>query len=252
MREPSAGARYPSSRAAILVLAERRFPAYARPVTLLPLLALAASAAPIDPAPLRASLARARLPVVSMEACAGLQPRYEERHDRAFDALRDVADQADSLFGAEPALEAWEGPVAAAGCGERAFAGYEAAAEAGLAEARRRLAEVAARMPGLWIGTLRVCRDSLAEGKVGPVREEYGMPALDLALVPALKPDLLAQTERRLNKPMSIRIDGDAVMAPNVNEPMAGGELTLSGPEPEALDRIRAAALRPCRENGDG
>lgn len=210
------------------------------------LLALAASTAPLDPAPLRASLVRAMPPVISMEACAGLQPRYEDRYDRAFGALRVVADQADSLFGPEPTLEPWDIPVAPEGCGERAFAGYEAAAEAGLAEARRRLAELTALMPGLWIGTLRVCREEIAEGKVEPVHEEYGMPALKLVFVPALRPRLLVQTERLLNRPMSIRIDGEAVMAPNVNEPIAGGEVMLSGPDREEMERVRAAALRAC------
>lgn len=210
------------------------------------LLALAASTAPLDPAPLRASLVRAMPPVISMEACAGLQPRYEDRYDRAFDAHRLVADQADSLFGPQPTLEPWDHPAAPEGCGERAFAGYEAAAEAGLAEARRRLAEVTALMPGLWIGTLRVCRDGIAGANVEPVHEEYGMPALRLALVAALKPRLLAETQERVGKPMSVRIDGEAIMSPNVNEPLAGGEVMLSGPDRDEMERIRVAALRPC------
>lgn len=210
------------------------------------LLALAASAAPPDPAPLRASLVRAVPPVVSMEACAGLRPRYEERYDRAFGAYRAVADEADSLFGPEPSLEPWDIPAAAKGCGESAFAGYEAAAAAGLAEAKRWLAEVTARMPGLWIGTLHVCRSSVAEATVEPIPEDNAMSGLKLVVGPALKPRLLAQTERLLNKPMSVRIDGEAVMAPNVHEPIAGGEMMLSGADREELERVRAAALRPC------
>ena len=216
-------------------------------MTLLLSLALAASAAPLDPAPLRASLVRAMPPVISMEACAGVRPRYEDRYDRAFAAYRTVADAADALFGPEPALEPWESPAAAAGCGERAFAGYEAAAAVGLAEARRRLAEVTALMPGLWIGTMRVCREEVVEAAVEPIFEDDAMSALKLVLVPALKPRLLAVTERLLNKPMGVRIDGEAVMAPNVNEPISGGEIMLSGPYREELERVRLAALRPCQ-----
>jgi hypothetical protein len=215
-------------------------------MALLPLLALAASTAPLDPGPLRASLVHAMPPIISMEACAGLRPRYEDRYDRAFHAYRELADAAESMFGPEPTLEPWESPAAAAGCGERAFAGYEAAAEAGLAEAKRRLAEVTARMPGLWVGTLHVCRDEVAEAIVEPIYEDNAMSGLKLVLAPALKPRLLAQTERLLNKPMSVRIDGEAVMAPNVHEPIAGGELMLSGPEREELERVRSAALRSC------
>lgn len=211
------------------------------------LLALAASAASLDPAPLRASLVRAMPPVISMEACSGLRPRYEDRYDRAFDALRIVADAADSLFGPEPTLEPWDVPAAPEGCGERAFAGYEAAAEAGLAEARRRLAEVTTRMPGLWLGTLRVCREEVAEVDVEPIHEGDGMSALNLALVPALKPRLLAETQGRVGKPLSVRIDGEAILSPIVYEPLSAGEVMLSGPDREEMERIRVAALRPCQ-----
>ena len=181
-----------------------------------------------------------------MEACSGVRPRYEERYDRAFGAYTEVADAADSLFGLEPTLEPLESPATPAGCGERAFAGYEAAAEAGLAEARRRLAEVTALMPGLWLGTMHICREQVVEAVIEPVYEDRSMSGLKLALVPALKPRLLAETKARLNKAISVRIDGAPVMAPRVYEPISAGEIMLSAPSPQELDRVRAAALRSC------
>lgn len=209
------------------------------------LLALAASTAPLDPAPLRASLVRAMPPVFSMEACAGLQPRYEDRFDRAFDALTAVGDQAEALFGPDPTPQPWDVPAASEGCGERAFAGYEAAARAALAEARQRLAEVTARMPGLWLGTLQVCAANLADAKVEPYLED-AMWMLNLQLLPASRERLLAETEHKVGKPMSVHLDGKMVMQPIVYEPLATGSLSLTGPEREALEQVRAAALRNC------
>lgn len=178
-----------------------------------------------------------------MEACAGLQPRYEDRYDRAFDAHRAVADQADSLFGAEPTLEPWE--TAAEGCGERAFATYEAAARAGLAEARQRLAEVTALMPGLWVGTLHVCGANLADAKIEPYLEA-AMWRLNIQLLPAFRERLLAETERKVGKPMSVHLDGKMVMQPIVYEPLSTGSVALTGPEREVLEQVRAATLRSC------
>lgn len=46
---------------------------------------------------------------------------------------------------------------------------------------------------------------------------------------------------------MSVRIDGEAIMAPQLHEPLSAGALMLSGPERDELERIRAAALRACQ-----
>lgn len=66
-------------------------------------------------------------------------------------------------------------------------------------------------------------------------------------MLPALKPKLLAETQKRVGLKLSIRIDGEAVMAPYLQEPLSGGALMLSAPEREGLERIRAAARLPGR-----
>ncbi|MFL6844401.1 MAG: hypothetical protein ACJ8ER_05925 [Allosphingosinicella sp.] len=104
-----------------------------------------------------------------------MKPRYEGRYARAFGGYIRVAAEADSLFGGEPTLEPLEGPTVPAGCGDRAFADYEAAAEAELAEARRRLGEVTALMPGMWLGTMRICREEVVEAVIEPFDEDNPM-----------------------------------------------------------------------------
>jgi hypothetical protein len=47
---------------------------------------------------------------------------------------------------------------------------------------------------------------------------------------------------------MSVRVDGEAVIAPHLMEPLASGAVMLQGPERGELERIRTAALRECRE----
>lgn len=214
-------------------------------MTLLPLLAIAASTAAPDPAPLRASLVRALPPVISMEACAGLQPRFEDRYDRAFDAHRALADEADSLFGAEPAVAPLESQVAAEGCGRRAFAGYEKEAETRLAEARERLAAATAGMRGLWLGTMPVCRTDVEDAKVEPYLDD-AMWTLEIALAPVSRERLLAETERRVGERISLRVDGEKVMEPTIHEPLSAGAVSVTAPEREGLERVRSAALRPC------
>ena len=206
------------------------------------LLVLAASAAP-DPAEVRASLVEAFVPIRAMGACAQARPRFEERYDTKFGAYVRLQDSADSLFGREPALSP---DVMPEGCGERVFARYEAAAEAGLARTRRALARVAEGMPGLWVGTLRVCRDVVDHAAVEPLLEEGGMLQLTLTLSPALQPRLLALTEDRVGQRLSIRIDGEEIAAPNLYEPLTGGAMSVSAPERDELERVRSAALRAC------
>jgi hypothetical protein len=210
------------------------------------LFALAASGAPPDPAPLRSSLVRSLAPIEAMGACAEARPRYEARYQDRFTAYVKLADAAESLFGRAPALDRDDPP--ASGCGERAFAGYEAAAGAGLGRARQALADLTARMPGLWIGTLPLCRDDVAAAVVEPLDGDGAMSALNLTLRPALEARLWAETEGRVGLTMSVRIDGEAVMAPRLQEPLSAGAVMLSGPERAELERIRAAAFRACRK----
>ena len=209
------------------------------------LLALGASAAPLDPAPFRAGLAQALAPVEAMGACAHARPRYEDRYQRTFAEYVELEGAAEALFGRNPMPD--RAGLPATGCGERAFAKYEASAGAGLGRARQAFAELAVRMPGLWIGTLPVCRDDIASAVVEPLEEDGGMSALNLTLRPELKPRLLSETEGRVGLKMSVRIDGEAVIAPYLNEPLATGAVMLSAPERNELERIRTAALRACQ-----
>ncbi|MET1111578.1 MAG: hypothetical protein ABWX67_08655 [Allosphingosinicella sp.] len=56
----------------------------------------------------------------------------------------------------------------------------------------------------------------------------------------------MEETKTRIGLTMSVRIDGEAVMAPRLHEPLSVGAMMLTGPERKELERIPAAALRPC------
>lgn len=210
------------------------------------LILLAASSAAPDPASLRASLDRSLPPIETMGACADKHPRYEPRYQRAYAGYVELEAAAESIFGPRPTLGPWDDAPGFSGCGGPAFERYEALARKGLAEARARLSDVTARMRGLWFGTMPICRAQVQSATVDWLYEEHTMASLSLELVPAMKARLRAETEGRVGKAMSLRIDGEAVMAPVVNEPLTAGTVMVSGPERGELERIRAAALREC------
>lgn len=97
---------------------------------------------------------------------------------------------------------------------------------------------------GIWIGSLALCA-------AGPVKAESridandGIPVVNIALSAALRDALAELTAANIGKPLPIRVDGKVVSAPNVNEPIRGGELQISGLDQSEADRI-VALLQVC------
>jgi len=97
---------------------------------------------------------------------------------------------------------------------------------------------------GFWIGRMRLCGGGAVT--VTRTTDLLGYPALTIALPPALKPLLKAETERLLGRQMTIRVDGETISAPNVNETISGGTLAVTGMDEATMKAVERAAKAPC------
>lgn len=99
---------------------------------------------------------------------------------------------------------------------------------------------------GIWIGNLNLCN-------AGPVTAMAsfdsfsGLPVVNITLDATLSDALGELTAANIGKPLPIRVDGKIVSEPNVNEPIRGGQLQISGLNQAEADRI-VATLQACPE----
>ena len=97
---------------------------------------------------------------------------------------------------------------------------------------------------GVWIGNLPLCG-------VGPItikmiEDEFsGNGALLITLNKAAGTELAILTEGNVGYPLAIRANGTIVMEPQINEPLTGGQLQLTGPERAELEKV-SAILSQC------
>ena len=99
-----------------------------------------------------------------------------------------------------------------------------------------------AKAEGLRIGSLALCRDSVAS-----VSEHLEGPdaVLHIALAAGREKQLERLTAGRVGKKLPIRLDGRIISAPLIREPLTGGRIAISGAGlPFAA--IAAAARAPC------
>jgi len=101
---------------------------------------------------------------------------------------------------------------------------------------------------GLWIGTLRLCRDSIAAA--APGKGLGGEPVLRLAFARSAWEEVARETGRYYERPMPIRIDGRAVAAPTVETPIEQGEMEMHLATDRDARRIAALAKKPCPPAG--
>jgi preprotein translocase subunit SecD len=97
---------------------------------------------------------------------------------------------------------------------------------------------------GLWVGPIPACAGTVADVAVAP--DHSGELSAILTFRPAWRAALRRETERRLDRPMPVRLDGRMLMAPYVREPIAGGVIALGPVTARQAERIGRAAARPC------
>jgi hypothetical protein len=128
--------------------------------------------------------------------------------------------------------------VLVAGCAARPDGGWEPFVKDSMAFGTPRVAGE----EGLWIGSLRVCRERVEKAEV----VDFQGGALVLRVADAWRLALLEQTSASFEKQLSVRIDGRTVMTPFINEPVAKAEMMLMSPDRRLLARLRRSALRRC------
>jgi hypothetical protein len=96
---------------------------------------------------------------------------------------------------------------------------------------------------GLWVGPIPICRDT---GAGVAAADLAGRPTVTLTLAPRWRERLRRETERRVGKPLAVRLDGRIVSAPTVLEPITGGVLQLAGLSAREAAAVAAAARRAC------
>jgi preprotein translocase subunit SecD len=193
---------------------------------------------------LLASLQRAEPLVERIAACAGGDPeRLEETHF-LLDQRRERLWMAAKDLGKGPRAKA-ELEVAAGKAGDCSKKGFAALRDAAVAELDRAQSEVHRALPperrrGLWFGSLRICAARSAESG-----EPHGLPSLALFLDPRQADSLRRVTEERVGQPLALWLNGEAISAPNIHEPITGGALLITG-RADSFGAVAAAAKAPC------
>ena len=96
---------------------------------------------------------------------------------------------------------------------------------------------------GLWIGPVRLCRDTVETAS--PAFDVAGSRALLVRLRPEAARQFARWTAGHVGEKLAIRLDGRILSEPVVNEPILGGTAQISGPF-EDVDAAARAAKRPC------
>jgi hypothetical protein len=97
---------------------------------------------------------------------------------------------------------------------------------------------------GAWLGSMSLCATGPLQARVG--KNDYDdRPTLSITLNAAAAGRLAAITRANVGYSLALRIDGQVVVQPMINEPIEGGELLVSGGEREEYDQL-AESLRQC------
>lgn len=97
---------------------------------------------------------------------------------------------------------------------------------------------------GIWMGTVSLCRGN-------PVKTELaedsftGLDVLDITLDGPAVAELARLTEASVDHRLALRVNGEVVITPSINEPLLGGKFQIAGPDTPELERI-AALLAQC------
>lgn len=128
------------------------------------------------------------------------------------------------------------------------------AADAGLLRAEQgfETATVALRS-GVWMGPLHLCRETVSDARVDRRADRTEAENWDgndghlsIMLKPAAAKTYATMTRRHLGSLMAVRLGGEVISRPRMNEPIADGRFYFTGPEIRALERAATMALGAC------
>jgi|GEM_PF-7054951 len=192
---------------------------------------------------IRIALESASRGVETAEACAHVRRNYAERLEQLRGRFNEVLSRAETLYG--PPVASPSGYIVLTiHCSRDNRRRYVAEIELGLERTETALRTRLAEMPGLWLGPLRLCRDTVE--RIDLIEDWDGSKVPAIRFAPSFHAAMRAETESRVGKPLGLYLDGRLILAPNVMEPISAA-MQLSGlPEPGALEAMKAAAALPC------
>ncbi|UKK84356.1 hypothetical protein L7H23_17575 [Sphingopyxis sp. BSN-002] len=96
---------------------------------------------------------------------------------------------------------------------------------------------------GAWVGTMPLCGAGPVETRKA-VEEYNGEEVLQITLGKAAAADLAALTAANVGHQLAVRVDGEIIMEPNINEPITGGSIQVMGSTPADIDRLAGLLAR--------
>lgn len=99
---------------------------------------------------------------------------------------------------------------------------------------------------GVWVGTMPLCDAGPVETRKA-VEEISGEEVLQITLGKAAAANLAALTTANVGHQLAVRVDGEIIMEPNINEPILGGSIQVMGSSPADVDRLSALLARCAR-----
>lgn len=223
---------------------------------LLAALALQLGAAPVAPAPptvpltmpgdVLSALAETEGALATLSMCIGqseaVTPRGLAALDRRMVALQR---RAAGVWGRQTELLLSSTAVPPDCSNDKSAAEYINAAERQLAQLTQRLNLVLAPVhSGLWFGTLPLCRTEPVQVQL--IVDVYtAEPSLIITMGPMAAAELAALTIRHVGDALAFSVGGRVVIEPYIREPIAGGQLQISGPAEAELRQV-AEQLKSC------
>ena len=202
------------------------------------------------PATVVKALTEARIALEAVARCGGSNEQfivelvYKDFEKRYYAALR----RAEGIWGdavlSNPELEEVVSERLACGRIDIRYAVRES--EIALENEERIFSQATAAMRfGAWAGPLKLCRQTVTVAEPG---QDYlsNQPTIFITLDPRSAALFSSLTDRSINGPLAIRLNGEVIAEPIVFERIEGGQFQVTGPEAPVLERLREAVDNRC------
>lgn len=97
---------------------------------------------------------------------------------------------------------------------------------------------------GVWVGPLKLCRTTVTSVAPGVDYRDESIVSVTLTRDAAVAFGQI--TTRSVNYPLPIRVGGEIISSPNVNEPILGGSFQINDQDGTTLERVQMAMGEDC------
>lgn len=175
--------------------------------------------------------------------CVERHPRWhlDDEYQRREDRYRSAIDRDEGLWGVRPTSDELSDALSSEQCRKSNVAASLKQVDKALDVQDVALLNTIGRLKnGFWVGSIKLCKDNVLEVSRW-FDQSIRQPTLSIKLKPQAAFSLASLTQRSINRHLAIRLDGLIIARPNVNEPIEGGVLQISGPDAATLERASAA-----------